>query len=682
MTQPTQLSPQTVQMLLARRNPELTRSLVQSGHVSPAQAQASLAAPGAVLNGQPTAVAGDAVLGPTSLPPIGAGPPITPYRDENRHNQQQLPRSDVQMQGPGSKGQEAPWHATGATLNDRPVDTVGDLPLGSSEQPQDPRFLQALQAQGLQAPPPPSAPNPLAVQLQPGAPPSQQPPLQGLPLGLTAPMPQRPAARESPAAVQDMLSGGGAINTKPESPQVAQHRLASMGVKPPTPAAQADKAVFADTTSQGGGAAAVAPLRPVPAHTLSLVDPAVAAQEQAGIAGERAGRVGEAEAEVGANRKLAETYGNQAGQEMIHEVEANAKARNLRRLSDEHAQSMEADRQAMGSAKPDYNRLFRGRPVLGFLGAVAQAFGAVGASITHGPNHAAQILQDRVDRDVAEQRAEYEHKKDSLQAKHTIFAEKMKLLGDPNAAEDAAKAHGYNAITLLAKREATLANSPVLESRIQTISGLMDQKMAEKNAAMTQRVQAGYAGGLGAGAGGISAKDQADIFKDPMTGESFRARNDVSRKALAESSQTTDIVSDLAQKYAAAIEKLNVVDKVGGKVGLNSVNMAEATTIYNDLQSITRKAQKDGVWRKAQVPLFEHNIAPPTRLIGGQGPAQAAKIADMARAAHQAIMQAEAPLPVKTGWGRDAHGQVVPTASYTGSEYRPPARLPERGQVQ
>lgn len=629
------LTPETIQALLKRKiiTPEQAKSATPQVR-SPA---------GAVLNGQPTNVAGDAVLG-SPLPPIGSGQsPITPYRPPQQPVPQP-PNASVPMR-PNPSGSPAPT-PSGASINGNPVATVGDLDLSPT----------AGVPPGFQSHPLPSFAQMGAAMSRPGA---------GPPIDYTNPDLQEAgiAAQQAPQAPQ-APSG-----PQPQAAPVAESKSS------PTPADQADvhfRQNAPGANGNSGGALGIAPLRTVPAHTVSLVDPEVASQERRGLEQESSGRVGEAQGDVGANESAAKTYGNQAGQEMVNEVQANSKARHIRWIGDQHAKEMETDRLELQKAKPDYNRVFRGRPLLGAMAAIAQGFGAAGSALTHSPNQAANILSDFVDRDVAQQRADYEQKKESLAAKQSIYAEKMKLLGDPNAAEEAAKAHGYNAMTLLAKREATLANSPVLQARVTTTEGLMGQKIAEKTAAMQQRVQAATVGGMGNGGGvksdlyvpraGGSAKTEAEATELRKAGGAYATLETTGKRALALRAQLTP-----AFVAAHPVETYNIHKELGAL-------QAEAQHSVQEISGFRRLSDKD-----AQINVEQ--LGNMTGWSPGTSERLQQFLGDKKREEQQTYEARGVDRGV-SGYRRDAQGNIVPAVALTGEHYEAPRELSERKSEQ
>jgi hypothetical protein len=673
------LSPETVQMLLARRNPELTQALVRARHATPEQAAASMGQqqqipqgyapadaakpPPAVLNGQPTAVAGDAVLAP-----LGSGQsPITPYHAPDSYNplpygnsQAQIPPVGVTVtrkRHPGGNS-AAPMdtrdlaHVTAeaeaapsASINDQPAGTQGDTVIGPPQpQPPKPGFF------GMNLP----SFGQMGSSLSQGfGTPAQGPQIDYTNLqegSAEGPTGSAPAPRLPPS-----------VPVAPPPPTQAEKPQG-----PPTPGDVADAHFRQNAPGGGGGMGDLPPAQVMPAHTLHLLDPATEAAEREGLATEREGRVGEAQADVGANTEQARILGNQAGTEMISQVQEESKARHIRWLGEQHANEMEQDRLEMAKDKPDYNRIFRGRPVLGIMAAVAQALGAVGSAITHTPNAAAQIIQDRVDRDVMQQRADYEHKKESLQAKSSIFAEKMKLLGDPNAAEEAAKAHGYNAAMLLAKREAANANSPVLQARATTVDGVMQQKIAEKTAAMQQRVQAGIVGGVGAGsldqklyvprAGGVALREK-DAEELTQAGAGYAKLESITNRALALRQQIglnpikdVEIFKELHQLQAQAqpaIQETNNFKRLSAEDEKVNSEMLGAITGFSPGTS-ERLARAQQMWRQQEQEKY--------------------KAAGIAKSVE--------------GYSRNARGEVIRKGALTGQNYTPPAAPPERRPVQ
>ena len=656
------LTPETLQLLVQRKI--LTPEQAQKAIAAQAQSQQQA---GAVLNGQPTNVAGDAVLGTqgnlgSGLPAIGRPVDIT--------NNMMPPSS---MMRPEPSASPAPPSTAPASLNGQPVDTVGDLSLAPPKGglPQGPQgFSQALGAQGLalpSAPPPPQSP--LTLQMQPGSQLPPATPFQPFPSAPTA-----PPKPESLQSVRNTFANSGAIMPPGqfEDPSLIQSRMTKAGAlpppkaQPPTPAQQADLHFRQNTPSgsQSGQGSSIPMGQVNPAHTVSLVDPEVSALERQGLGEERAGRVGEAQGAADAVPAEAQALGNQAGSEMIGQVGEESKARHLRWLGEQHAQEMDKDRLELEKAKPDYNRVFRGKPVMGFLAAIAQGFGAVGAGLTHGPNYAANIISDFVDRDVAQQKADYEHKKDSLAAKQSIYAEKMKLLGDPNAAEEAAKAHGYNATMLLAKREAALANSPVLQARVTSTAGLMDQKIAQATSAMQQRVQSSVMG-----AGGANPKTQDQKLFVPRAGGFALREKDAQELGEAGSGYAK---IDSLTKEALALHQ---------QIGLNPVKDYE---IYKRLHQIKNELQPAVQETNNFKRLSAEDEKINADMIGGIDsimPGAADRVAKFRadKLAEEQTKYATAGVGKGAeGYTRNAAGEIVRAGRLAGEDYRAPRSLPAR----
>jgi hypothetical protein len=615
------LSPQTIQMLLARRDPGTIQAMVQRGIISPQMAQQAMQTPpqgaGAMA---PPAVAGDAVLGgqPQAMTPIGASlPPLAP------------PKQRVPAYGmtPASSASPAP-----AVLDGMPVSTVGDLNLGSS--------LAGPQA-GAGGAPPPAGSSFLDIGKR----------LVGWPQTPTSPldpsMQQAEAAGQAPA---------------PAAPNA-----------PPTPTQQADKAQLPFRDPNAGASnqqpAGLPPPRMVGARTVQTVDPSVYQREMQGTEEEKAGRLAENQAQADAATKQAETLGNMAGQEYINQFQEESKARKLRSAYEDHAASMEQDRLEMAKAQPDYNRVFRGRPVLGALAAVAQGLGAAGAALTHTPNTAAQILADFVDRDVAQQKAAYEQKKESMQAKNSIFAEKMKAMGDPNAAEEAAKAHGLQAISLLAQREAAKSGSAEFKARATTIAGLLDQGSAQHQAAMEQRLQAGIVGGVGSSV-------NSDLYVPRAGGV---ATSKEQRDKLVNDGSAYGTLQTLGQKALALRQQLTAPN-----VALHPVQTYE---IHRELQALQSEMQHAVQETSGFKRLSDRDAKINIEQIGnvtGWAPGTSERLKSFLgdkQREEQQMYEAEGIHKAQSGYRYDARGQIVPGVALTGQDYRPPPTVSPAGQV-
>lgn len=542
--------------------------------------------------------------------------------------------------------------------------------------PDPSQFNATLSAAGLQAPPQPGPG--MAPPQQIGVPANAVPmaPMKpfGSPLDVAPPTAQGPAAPRPfgppPADVleqsrlQKRAAGGGADKFgAPPADVVEEHRKQE---KEREGKEKAEGAIFAKPGEGGGGLSGMKPTI-VPAHAVSTVSPKTRELEEKGLAEERRGAEEGLTAEVGAKEQEADLLKAQSIDATIQQSEERTRARDLRAKIGAHYDEMaKLDREA-GEGKIIADRRSTGQRI---AGAIAQAFGAFGASMTHSQNGASAIIDKFLERDVEEQKANLATKRADIEGKKNILREKMALLGNPLAAEEAARAHSARSMALLAQSNAAAAQVPSIKAKWNAVAGLADQKAAEANAKMEHWMQTTAVGGTG----GISEKEQGRIFKDPMSGRSYVARTEEGRKKLTDSAAATRQIQELAQQYAQQAQGLDILDKFGHKIGINSEAMARATTTYNEITSIARKQQHDGVWKPSESELIANTLAPPDKIVGNQAAAQAAEIAKHAADAHQNTMDAEDVLPVREGWGYNAKGQLEPRAAYTGERYSPPPR--------
>jgi hypothetical protein len=658
-----QLSPQTIQLLLARRDPGTIQAMVQRGIISPQMAQQAMQTPpqgaGAMA---PTPVAGDATLGST-LAPLGSGSPqISAYQGPPPQSLQPFASAGpVPMispadaaasvraakarhaMAPASSASPAPPPPPTATVDGTPTSTVSDLHLGGNRTMQ---YADAPIAAGFQS-------NPLPNFGQMG---------RALisPTNANAPN----IDYTNPEVQETGVSSTGPAGPLPTpTPQAAP----SPASTPPTPTQQADNAF--PFKQQGGGdqssTGGLPPPRMVGARTVQTVDPAVYQREMRGTEEEKTGRLAENQAQADAATKQAEVLGNEAGQHYVSQFQEESKARKLRAMYADHATSMEQDRLEMAKAQPDYNRVFRGRPVLGALAAVAQGLGAAGAALTHTPNTAAQILSDFVDRDVEQQKAAYQQKKESLQAKNSIFAEKMQSLGDPNAAEAAAKAHELMAMSLLAQREAAKSGSAELQARATTIAGLLDQGSAQHQAAMEQRLQAGIVGGVSPStldqklyvprAGGVALNEQ-EAEKLRESGSGYAKLQAITDQAIA-----------LRRSLGANPMKDYEIYKQLKQLEAQAQPALQETNNFKRLSAEDEKVNKEMLGQ-----------------ITGIAPGTLERLQQMKEAKlreEEEKYKAAGIARSIEGYTRNARGEVVRVGALTGQDYQPTPRVPTAGEV-
>ena len=133
----------------------------------------------------------------------------------------------------------------------------------------------------------------------------------------------------------------------------------------------------------------------------------------------------------------------------------------------------------MLKTKINPNQFYEDRGTGGkIMAALAIGLGAFGASQTGGPNMAAKIISDAIDRDIDTQKANLQNKQQGAQAKRTAYSMVLEKVGDERAAEavtrDMMLRDAMNQVQLVAaksKQPAVLAQAEVL------VQGLKEGKV-------------------------------------------------------------------------------------------------------------------------------------------------------------------------------------------------------------
>lgn len=437
------------------------------------------------------------------------------------------------------------------------------------------------------------------------------------------------------------------------SPELVAAGLVGANGEPPK---GSPGAVFYDSpqTSQ-----AMAP-QIIPAHTVSLIDPARAKERDAAIQGEiqAAGVRGDADVEVKRAEGMAAKEEEGLNRAQAADVKAEAKVRRDEGMK--YIENLQRLNQSVGDLTEDPDRYFKqrgtGQTILDMLGAALSGFVA---GVKGGPNHYLEMMQHRIDQDILAQRHAIENKRTSLADAKGIYAEAYRITGDYDKAGELSR--GYLAQALKGKVAQWTAGAQSLQAqagRDAVVAHLEHQGVREK-IADERRVPAGLAGG-----GGIPAKKADDIFVG-ADGQKYIARNGESRKKLTEATTIYKELQGALADYTSALKQVGATDKFGNKIGWSTQTMSRAQSAYNRALAIERKAQHDGIWKASEQTLLETTLTPPGNFSGdaeGQ-----ARLADKAAArAYMDTMRAEDPVPVQTA--PNAPG-LAPRAAYTGEEY-------------
>jgi hypothetical protein len=303
------------------------------------------------------------------------------------------------------------------------------------------------------------------------------------------PSPNAPDQKFDPSAIDALYAQG----------KLTPAQYASMGGTKPPPAAASPVGApaaprFLPNPNAGGpvGAPGAAPgaqspdpfapqYRSVPGHTVDTTSPGQARALEAAALAERSATARQGAAEVGANEGGADIADRTAARyaedvRKRQEQETKWSAGLTRR--DAEVQRFAHDLQA--SPKLDYDRAMnRKGPGGRVLSAIASAFGAFGAALTHTDNGAAKIIQDDIDRDIQEQQDELKRKQGNIEASRNSLGDYRQLVGDERAAKDLEESKKLKQYMMAGDAEVKRLQSPAIAAKWDTVKAQLRQRDAE-----------------------------------------------------------------------------------------------------------------------------------------------------------------------------------------------------------
>lgn len=215
------------------------------------------------------------------------------------------------------------------------------------------------------------------------------------------------------------------------------------------------------------------------------------------------------------------------------------------------------------SAHVDPSRVAKGRGIGGtVLAAIAMGLGAFGASITHGPNYAMQILDKQVDDDIRAQEGEIAKKGKAVDIKGNNVAAYRQIMGDNDAARLLAKGdlleqHRNELAAVIAKR-----GNAEDQERGKLALGQIDTRIDETKAQAKMAKE--QAAGRAAAAASAAAEHRDDKLwnraKDVKeAGQKDKALETDALKATIEGRKVGPEVKDATKEDAALRTKLQAV---------------------------------------------------------------------------------------------------------------------------
>lgn len=362
-------------------------------------------------------------------------------------------------------------------------------------QPLDPETLARLRASGMLpsfdpatmqiAQAPSATPQSIAGALGWQPPPATPPPPTQRPIALTS---ELVAHGLGQATRQEIAAQTGA----PLTPARIASRLGwDTGRRLPSPAA-APAVSWQQPQAQQGPAMPSAP-RPgvIPAHDVPIIAPE-RLQERLSALGEQ----GKAQVEgvAAEQRNNAQAAGLQQWESDIAQGEAQYGNRRAQYIREQdaalfaHADAM--DRwAAQGQIDPErvLKTMNVGQKIAGVMGVF---LGTLGSSLSKTPNYALQILEKRIDQDIDAQKHDLQSKKELAAANRGLLADKLRINGDPNVAEAAAKADYWKSVELLAAHQASQTNDGIFRARMLDMQAQARLKQADARDAAMRYMQA------------------------------------------------------------------------------------------------------------------------------------------------------------------------------------------------
>ena len=271
---------------------------------------------------------------------------------------------------------------------------------------------------------------------------------------------------------------------------------------PPPPAApvgvgfkSAEAAVPKPFQFSAGGGGGV-----IPAHDVSTISPETRRQGENALENVNLANKMEAQAEIDQAEKERQQGLKEAGQDIFRGTidvrqaarkEAGARTALNDFMSTQDAMDREA---AAGTLNPDHftQQLGTGGRMLAGLSIL---LGGIGQGTIGGPNGALQVIQTRIDRDIAAQRENLANNWRKADAHRSQFAMNLKRFGDPDIAEAATKAEQSKLYAAMAKQEALKTQSPILQAKYLQVAAAGDAAAAKYTQDTHHYVQAQVTGG-------------------------------------------------------------------------------------------------------------------------------------------------------------------------------------------
>lgn len=413
-------------------------------------------------------------------------------------------------------------------------------------------------------------------------------------------------AEEKKAALQEM--------TLPERAKlVEEQRLVAQKPVTPAPAtAQEDQKALQQEqaiTAEMAAAPVQAPQPPPQAPTVMVATPAMV-QETAVSQVMQSPEAKQAvktyqqatEASIQANKEKADfeiqranalAIGKEklAQQNMQDFAEVKQAQQDYQNRLNEQVAKMSSTAQELANYK--FKDFFEGREGSRVMAGISIALGAVGSSITKGPNYAMEIIQNAIQNDLALQKANYEKLKGSFEAQQTTYGQlRQRGLDDLAASQTMIKIRNDQAIQQMEAAASKISN-PEAKARIDAMAAQMRQDGAKALMTATE---------------GLKTTVQTQMKQAPKQAplDILKARGDFEERVKKSPVGEAAAATNAAEKFRAIVKagagEQALVDFVAGKGGLGqgSVNasfldLMNKQGFVDKAGNVVRDAFKGGV---------------------------------------------------------------------------------------
>jgi len=126
-----------------------------------------------------------------------------------------------------------------------------------------------------------------------------------------------------------------------------------------------------------------------------------------------------------------------------------------------------------------FKEFFEGREGSRIMAAISVGLGAIGSSITKGPNYAMQIIENAIQNDLALQKANYDKLKGTLEADQSLYGQLVRKLGDEFQASQQFMNIRNNAVSQKIEAASTMVSDQEGKAKLDQMRAQLQQKSAQ-----------------------------------------------------------------------------------------------------------------------------------------------------------------------------------------------------------